>query len=100
MPLPPLDGLGGALRNLRRLARLTQRDVAEATGLTRPMVSSYERGRTLPSLPSLWTYLDALGTDLTYLEKIMREREERKETARRHRDEVRPLIDWLLDHEP
>ena len=47
-----------------------------------------------------WEYLDALGTDLTYLEKIMREREERKETARRHRDEVRHLVDWLLENEP
>jgi len=51
------------------------------------MLSAYERGRTRPSLPSLWRYLDAVGASLADLEDVMGER-----------DSVQRLAAWLLDH--
>ena len=37
------------------------------------MVSAYEGGKALPSLPSLWAYLDALGKDLADLQESLDE---------------------------
>jgi len=98
MALPPLGQLGPALRQLRRLRGLRQRQLAELTGFARSRVSQYERGRTDPTVSSLWCHLDALGASLSDLERIMREREADLEEAERERESVGRLVDWLLDH--
>ena len=54
-------GLGPALRRLRLRRGLSQRELATRAGVTRPMISSYERGTNLPSLPTLDRLLGSLG---------------------------------------
>lgn len=67
-------GLGPTLRRLRRLRGLSQREVARAAGVTRPMISAYERERTLPSVETLDRLLATLGTSLEELGRFLRER--------------------------
>ena len=86
MALPPLSRLGAALRSLRRRAGLQQQQLAARAGVTRPMLSNYERGKTIPNVRTLWRVLDALGASLADLEDVMGER-----------DSVQRLARWLLD---
>lgn len=62
-----------ALRRVRQDARLRQIDVSKRSGLSKAMVSAYEGGKALPSLPSLWAYLDAIGRDLADLQDAIYE---------------------------
>jgi transcriptional regulator with XRE-family HTH domain len=48
---------------------LKQNQVAAKAGITRAMASAYERGRNLPTLPTLKAYLRALGADFSDLQK-------------------------------
>lgn len=43
------------------------------SGLSKAMVSAYEGGKALPSLPSLWAYLGAIGRDLADLQEALDE---------------------------
>lgn len=58
--LDAFAGLGPALRRLRLRQGSSQRELGRRAGVTRPMISSYERGTTLPSLPTLDRLLVAL----------------------------------------
>ena len=98
MALPPLGQLGPALRQLRRLRGLRQQQLADLTGFARSRVSQYERGRTDPTVSSLWRHLDALGASLSDLERAMREREADLEEAARERESVGRLAEWLIQH--
>jgi transcriptional regulator with XRE-family HTH domain len=62
------DHIGRAIRALRVERHWSQRDLARRARTTSALLSSYERGRKLPSLPSLGRLLDALGADLHQLE--------------------------------
>ena len=62
-----LADLGPALRWLRKRRRLRQADLAEAAGITRPMLSAYERGKVQPTIESLERLLMALECDLVQL---------------------------------
>lgn len=53
------------LRDLRRLAGLTQEQVAQQVGLTRQAISSYESGRTQPDLDTLEALARACGAEIT-----------------------------------
>ncbi len=53
------------LRDLRRLAGLTQEQVAQQVGLTRQAISSYESGRTQPDLDTLEALAKVYGAELT-----------------------------------
>jgi len=67
--------VGAALRHLRLHGGTEPRkqlDVAADAGVTRGMLSSYERGRQEPSLRNLERVLDALGADLTQLHWAIR----------------------------
>ncbi len=67
--------VGAALRHLRLHGGPEPRkqlDVAAEAGVTRGMLSSYERGRQEPSLKNLDRVLDALGADLTQLHWALR----------------------------
>jgi len=69
----PFTGLGAALRRLRTRRRMSQRRLAAAAEVTRPMVSAYELGHTQPSLATLGRLLAALGTSLAALERTLAE---------------------------
>ncbi|WP_433283738.1 helix-turn-helix domain-containing protein [Pseudonocardia sp. CA-142604] len=65
----PADGerqadlrLGRVIRGVRRDHGLTLMQVAEASGLSQPFLSQLERGRTRPSMRSLFRIAAALGT--------------------------------------
>lgn len=67
--------VGAALRHLRLhggSAPRKQMDVAAEAGVTRGMLSSYERGRQEPSLRNLDRVLQALGADLAELHWAIR----------------------------
>lgn len=66
-----LDGLGQALRWLRDRNRKKQYQVAEAAGITKGMLSSYETGRQKPSLQTLDKLLSTLGCTLHDLHNAM-----------------------------
>ncbi len=65
--MPVFEGLGKALRWLREKKSRRQYEVAEAAGITKAMLSSYETGKQRPSLETLEKALDALGADLATL---------------------------------
>ena len=65
------DGLGRALRWLRDERGKRQFQVADAAGITKPMLSAYETGRQKPSLESLEKILDAMGVDLADLDSAL-----------------------------
>jgi transcriptional regulator with XRE-family HTH domain len=67
-----LGALGPALRLLRSRRQLKQTQVAEKSGLTKAMLSSYETGKATPSLASLDAFLDALETDFSELQDALR----------------------------
>lgn len=63
------QAVGDELRRLRRLRRLTQRELAAP--LTGAYVSAIEAGRVFPSLPALALLLDRLDVDLaTYFTAV------------------------------
>lgn len=67
--------VGAALRHLRLHGGPEPRkqlEVAAAAGVTRGMLSSYERGRQEPSLKNLDRVLRALGADLAQLHWAIR----------------------------
>ena len=66
------DGLGKALRWIRQRQGKKQYEVAEAAGITKAMLSSYENGKQRPALDTLERILDALGIDLDYLAHALR----------------------------
>lgn len=51
-----------AIREYRIRAGLTQRKLAELIGRSRGVISSWERGHVLPSVPSLFKLAKELGT--------------------------------------
>lgn len=66
------EGLGKALRWIRQRQGKKQYEVAEAAGITKAMLSSYENGKQRPALDTLERILDALGIDLDYLAHSLR----------------------------
>ena len=77
------------LRSCRMAAGLTQEAAAQAVGLTRQAISSYERGRTQPDLETLTRLAALYHTDLAALLYGQ------SETARQRRI-CRLLERWLL----
>jgi transcriptional regulator with XRE-family HTH domain len=64
-------GLGDALAWLRDRARLTQRSVAEVAGVSRIYLQKLEGGERSPSLDTLESLLEALGSDREELEALL-----------------------------
>jgi transcriptional regulator with XRE-family HTH domain len=62
-----LEALGALLREERRAAGLSQRDVAERTGVSDAYLSQVERGRHEPSLRVLTAVASTLGVPLEAL---------------------------------
>ena len=55
---------GARLRRARRVADVTQQQLAEAVGATQPAVSYWESNRCEPSLTALVAISDLLGVSL------------------------------------
>lgn len=51
---------------------MKQEDVAQTAGITRPMLSAYERGRVQPTLDTLDRLLRALDCDLSALSEALK----------------------------
>ena len=60
-----------ALKLIRQSAGLRQTDVSERSGLTKAMLSSYEMGKTLPTLVSLTAFLVAVGKDFSDFQDVL-----------------------------
>lgn len=66
------NGLGSALRFLREKRSKSQKQVAADAGITPPMLSAYENGRTNPELDTLDKILhDGLGASLSELDRAL-----------------------------
>jgi transcriptional regulator with XRE-family HTH domain len=87
-----LEGLGFALRWLRDRQGRKQFQVANAAGITKGMLSSYETGRQRPSLDTLEKILDSLGCDLNDLHNALQIVNGRPEGMRRKPDSAVPTL--------
>jgi transcriptional regulator with XRE-family HTH domain len=65
------EGLGEALRLIRMRQDRKLTEVAEAAGITRAMLSSYETGKQLPSIGTLEKVMAALSIDLGVLHRAL-----------------------------
>jgi len=78
--------LGRKIKNIRLSERVSLRDLAERTGLTRSFLSQVERGKATPSIRSLEKITRALNTRLNHFFKegfpakfcLVREKGEKK----------------------
>ena len=55
-------GIGDNIRAARKALKMSQDDLAEATGANRVTISHYENGVYLPSVPALQKLADVLNT--------------------------------------
>jgi len=77
-----LEKLGPALRTLRERRLWKQNELARRAGVTRAMVSAYEKGTRLPSLRTLSRLLEALGADLRHLDSALNDDQRDQEPYR------------------
>ncbi|WP_174555552.1 helix-turn-helix domain-containing protein [Nocardia xishanensis] len=56
--------LGAAVRTRREALGITQAELAERAGLKQPAVARFEAGGTMPTIPMLERYAEALGLRL------------------------------------
>jgi transcriptional regulator with XRE-family HTH domain len=90
------EGLGRALRWIRQRQGKKQYEVAEAAGITKAMLSSYENGKQRPALDTLERILDALGIDLDYLAhslRMVRQEGERRGERPSYGSPLAPYLD-------
>jgi transcriptional regulator with XRE-family HTH domain len=59
--------MGDRIRKRRKGLRITQRELAEAIGVTPQHISAVEQDKRDPSLPSLARLADELGVTIDYL---------------------------------
>jgi transcriptional regulator with XRE-family HTH domain len=101
-----LESIGPAIRLLRKKARLTQRDLAEASGVSKNILSNWETGATQPSMGSLIKVLEALDVDLLDFHHTIRQLTGKAAEARAKRlpaalrDEHTDHLVLLLDKAP
>lgn len=60
-------GFGQRVRDLRRDRNMTQGDVAQALGVTRPTVTTWEAGKSKPHIDTLEQLAKVLGTTSAWL---------------------------------
>lgn len=82
--------LAVSLRDARRMSGITQTELAERTGLSRPWISQLEQGRiTNPGIQRIFAICDALGVNisLTYMTPT-----EQQPTGNRNTDGAAPAM--------
>lgn len=62
----PLYPIWALVREIRSRTGLTQHELAERSGVSQPNISSYERARSLPDIPTLTTLAEAARFDLHF----------------------------------
>jgi transcriptional regulator with XRE-family HTH domain len=66
-----LQFVPATLKLMRQGTGLRQTDVSLRSGLTKAMLSAYEKGKTLPNLTSLTAFLVALGKDFSDFQEVL-----------------------------
>ena len=61
----PTSGIGERLREIRAERNLSLDDAAEMTGVSKPMLGQIERGRSVPTITTLWKIATGLKTPLS-----------------------------------
>lgn len=64
-----MNQMGIRARKRRQEIGLTQKDIAEAVGVSRPFITSFEAGCKIPSVSVLTQIAEKLGVTLDYLVK-------------------------------
>jgi transcriptional regulator with XRE-family HTH domain len=59
--------IGQRIRGKRESLKLTQKQLADALGLTPQHISAIEQGKRLPSIASLAQFAEQLGVNIDYL---------------------------------
>jgi len=68
------EGLGPAIKALRKRRGLTQIDLADRCHLSRGAIGQFERGLASPSIETLGRILEVLESDLTDLQRELERR--------------------------
>jgi transcriptional regulator with XRE-family HTH domain len=55
--------LGDAIRRARQDAQLEQSELAQQIGVSRPLISKWERGKSYPTVPAYRRIAEATGAD-------------------------------------
>ena len=63
---PAAYGIWSVLREARRTAGLTQRQLAARAGTSQSAVARYERAKSMPDIPTLQRLLEACGLELRF----------------------------------
>ena len=63
---PAAYGIWSVVREARRKAGLTQRELATRAGTSQSAVARYERARSVPDIPTLQRLLEACGLELRF----------------------------------
>jgi transcriptional regulator with XRE-family HTH domain len=87
--------LGIRIKNLRETVKLTQAQLAEASGLSDNFIGLVERGRAIPSVKSLSKIAEALGVSLAELFRFPDSGEELSPSEKLIRE-----LSWLLKDKP
>ena len=87
--------LGDRLKMFRKRAGLTQQDVAEKLGVSRPAVGQWESGATSPSLDALNTLAALYGASRAVLLGDMPESDRSNIEAAPPLGGMAPLISWI-----
>ena len=85
--------LGGHIKNLREATKLTQAQLAEASGLSNNFIGLVERGKAVPSIKSLSRIADILGVSLAELFQLSGKESSPSEKLLRE-------LTWLLRNRP
>ena len=56
-------GIGGNIRRICREKKITQKRLAEMTGLTNVVINYYEHGAKTPTIETVWKIAEALGVE-------------------------------------
>ena len=56
-------GIGGNIRRICREKKITQKRLAEMTGLTNVVINYYEHGAKIPTIETVWKIAEALGAE-------------------------------------
>lgn len=67
--------IGSLLREARRVAGLSQRELSRRSGVAPTLISAYENGRRQPAGDTVLALLDATGTDVVLRSSVLESRQ-------------------------
>ncbi|MDA3974614.1 helix-turn-helix transcriptional regulator [Enterococcus thailandicus] len=90
-----MEYFGDKLKSLRKTKKMTQATLADKLGVSKWAVTSYEQGKTYPSIEILIKICDVLEVSSDYLLGISDHLPVKMETAGLSEEEVRLLLQFL-----